>query len=570
MDSDSEYLSDSFPIQPSTDEYRLRSALKPPRTTTYTAQALYDQIHEGVIDLDPEYQRDVVWSENKQVNLIDSVLRNFYVPPIIFTVSIADDGTERRTCIDGKQRLTSIQKFMDGLIFHRDPYVINIYTKINLIDVIFSDTANKYWYKKLNPRTRGTILPERYRRLFANKQVVCIEYHDLTEDNEREIFRRVQLGMALTPAEKNARGGANTSTGACSGCGHPIYGAIRGVEVLNQTRSIISMGSSHNRHDCWIPGQKTAMTAKQITKWLADPSVPDSNLVQKVYQSFEVAIGLVEGDRSFLKVTQGPNTVAPADLVMMILLTSLLKDQLPRDKIALCIQAMREEVRKVHVDIMWNSKVLATYLAFINRLQSSYEQKSMSDITKNSTFTQHPPLVSIAIPIQPSIQSVQSPIASSQNRLASLRAAKATNIQVPLAIPPPSAAHTNNPSLTPLVQASSISSASVASTLASVTANPLEANLMAIAQITAASNRFAAPVPPGFMPSTTQVTPTTSEPAPFGVPASTRPNANVGGISSSVSARSAETSAAGRRPEAPGSRPLAVRREDHQHRFHPY
>ncbi|KAI0245516.1 hypothetical protein BJV78DRAFT_1262495, partial [Lactifluus subvellereus] len=73
------------------------------------------QIVEGVIDLDPHYQRDVVWSEIRQIGLIDSVFRNFYISPIISAVSQSPDGTERRVCIDGKQRLTSIQKFMDGL-----------------------------------------------------------------------------------------------------------------------------------------------------------------------------------------------------------------------------------------------------------------------------------------------------------------------------------------------------------------------------------------------------------------------------------------------------------------------
>jgi uncharacterized protein with ParB-like and HNH nuclease domain len=64
--------------------------------------------------------------ETKQVGLIDSILRNYYIPPIIFgtlplyinsnksdirlAVDTAADGGELRTCIDGKQRLTSIQR----------------------------------------------------------------------------------------------------------------------------------------------------------------------------------------------------------------------------------------------------------------------------------------------------------------------------------------------------------------------------------------------------------------------------------------------------------------------------
>lgn len=99
-----------------TKEYKISGVLRAPRTTSYTAKSLYDQIIENAIDLDPEYQRDVVWPELKQSGLIDSMLRNYYMPPIIFAVSTADDGTELRTCIDGKQRLTSIQRFMDGQI----------------------------------------------------------------------------------------------------------------------------------------------------------------------------------------------------------------------------------------------------------------------------------------------------------------------------------------------------------------------------------------------------------------------------------------------------------------------
>lgn len=59
---------------------------------------------------------DVVWPESKQIGLIDSVFRNFYIPPVIFAVQNDEDGEVVRVCVDGKQRLTSIQKFLDGLV----------------------------------------------------------------------------------------------------------------------------------------------------------------------------------------------------------------------------------------------------------------------------------------------------------------------------------------------------------------------------------------------------------------------------------------------------------------------
>jgi Protein of unknown function DUF262 len=59
-------------------------------------------------------EKDVVWPTGKQMEIIDSLYHNFYVPPVIFAVMRDEDGEEVRICVDGKQRLTSIVKFLDG------------------------------------------------------------------------------------------------------------------------------------------------------------------------------------------------------------------------------------------------------------------------------------------------------------------------------------------------------------------------------------------------------------------------------------------------------------------------
>jgi hypothetical protein len=58
--------------------------------------------------------KDIVWPTGKQMEIIDSLYHNFYVPPVIFAVMRDEDGEEVRVCVDGKQRLTSIVKFLDG------------------------------------------------------------------------------------------------------------------------------------------------------------------------------------------------------------------------------------------------------------------------------------------------------------------------------------------------------------------------------------------------------------------------------------------------------------------------
>ena len=66
---------------------------------------------------------DVVWPTGKQMEIIDSLFHNFYVPPVIFAVMRDEEGEEVRVCVDGKQRLTSIVKFLDGHVRSSPPSV---------------------------------------------------------------------------------------------------------------------------------------------------------------------------------------------------------------------------------------------------------------------------------------------------------------------------------------------------------------------------------------------------------------------------------------------------------------
>jgi hypothetical protein len=81
--------------------------LTPPRATTYSCSSLLAWIETGKIDLEAEYQRDVVWSDKKQSALLDSIYRLWYVPPVLFslrTIQNEDGEAEQvRVCIDGKQ-----------------------------------------------------------------------------------------------------------------------------------------------------------------------------------------------------------------------------------------------------------------------------------------------------------------------------------------------------------------------------------------------------------------------------------------------------------------------------------
>ncbi|MFT6907946.1 MAG: hypothetical protein ACJAS1_004634 [Oleiphilaceae bacterium] len=68
-------------------------------------------------NFEPGYQRDSIWSPDKQSFLIDSILKNIPIPPIFLHMIIDDEtGKTSFAVIDGKQRLTSIIAFIEGKI----------------------------------------------------------------------------------------------------------------------------------------------------------------------------------------------------------------------------------------------------------------------------------------------------------------------------------------------------------------------------------------------------------------------------------------------------------------------
>ena len=84
--------------------------------TDFTIATLWEFKSLDKINLNPKYQRSSeVWNIEKQSFLIDSIVKNFPIPPIFLHEFIdQDSGKTKYDVIDGKQRLTSIFKFIEG------------------------------------------------------------------------------------------------------------------------------------------------------------------------------------------------------------------------------------------------------------------------------------------------------------------------------------------------------------------------------------------------------------------------------------------------------------------------
>lgn len=71
---------------------------------------LYRMYVDGVLDINPDFQRDEVWPETQKTRFIDSLIKKLPIPSMCFSL---DYKTEKWQVIDGLQRMSSIIKFLD-------------------------------------------------------------------------------------------------------------------------------------------------------------------------------------------------------------------------------------------------------------------------------------------------------------------------------------------------------------------------------------------------------------------------------------------------------------------------
>ncbi len=74
----------------------------------YAVRTLMDMVIEGDLTLDPDYQRQYRWPDDKASRFIESILLNIPVP----VVYLAEESDGTFSVIDGQQRLTSLFRFL--------------------------------------------------------------------------------------------------------------------------------------------------------------------------------------------------------------------------------------------------------------------------------------------------------------------------------------------------------------------------------------------------------------------------------------------------------------------------
>jgi len=79
-------------------------------TKSFSLHQIYDMISRGDINLTPDFQRNLVWDNQRKSRLIESILMRIPLPMFYF----AQDEEGRISVVDGLQRLSTIRDFMDN------------------------------------------------------------------------------------------------------------------------------------------------------------------------------------------------------------------------------------------------------------------------------------------------------------------------------------------------------------------------------------------------------------------------------------------------------------------------
>ena len=72
---------------------------------------LFRMHQEGILEIQPDFQREIVWSANAQTRFIDSLVKQLPIPSMCFSL---DYRTHKWQVIDGLQRMWAIIRFLSG------------------------------------------------------------------------------------------------------------------------------------------------------------------------------------------------------------------------------------------------------------------------------------------------------------------------------------------------------------------------------------------------------------------------------------------------------------------------
>ena len=305
---------------------------------------------------------------------INSVLLGIVPNNILFNV----DEKGNYGCIDGKQRLTSLQKFKNNdipVIFENenDDKIIYAYYSILPNDSEKEDDENII-YRNLTQQEKNN---------FNQTLITLATYKNISYEDQIEIFHRIQHGKALTAGEKVIAFFSNDNiakhfTSFCDKKYSILEKFIKNYNRKEHMLHIIYIMYMINKNQCKVITEKTD---KQ--KYLK--SIDQLQKIKKETNIIDKLINIGYGNNVLGHSTITSKLQQNFRLITLYLIYNLYKDNI--DKITKeQYKILRSTVRKTYRDIAeCHTKIMHTK-SDIKTLETIYSlmNKYYSDLTKKN------------------------------------------------------------------------------------------------------------------------------------------------------------------------------------------
>jgi hypothetical protein len=141
------------------------------RNENRTVHDVLRRIEQGSFIMDPDFQRDFIWEEDKQSKLIESVLMRIPLPVFY----LAENPKGQMIVVDGLQRLSTFQRFVDNEL---------------RLKLKHQPELNEKRFKDLSPKLQN--------RVEDSNLILYVIDAKVPAQALLDIFERVNSGLALT------------------------------------------------------------------------------------------------------------------------------------------------------------------------------------------------------------------------------------------------------------------------------------------------------------------------------------------------------------------------------------
>lgn len=162
--------------------------------TPMTVGTVISLLDHNTINLNPVYQRTSVWKREQKVYLLDSIIRDYDVPKLYF-LKLKDDTYD---VVDGQQRIRALNEFIKGEF------------------ALTTEGFDGMRFGDLPPKVRNTINE-------FELHIVELTGDRWSDEVIRDIFRRLQKGTPLNPAEKRRALTGNVSQIVAELASSPLF-----------------------------------------------------------------------------------------------------------------------------------------------------------------------------------------------------------------------------------------------------------------------------------------------------------------------------------------------------------